>query len=188
MLPVTIKEKSGTRSNVDRATEIFDEYGEFIRSVIDFHVRDETLSDDLFQDLFLFLVSKPIPEEVQNVKAFLYKVICDAVKDTFRRIDRYQRRIYRYAEHRRGCVVGSHADRGLMDIEETQKMFDLIERRLPKNEAVALKLRYGDNCDTAEVAEKMGVKPRSASRYVCVGLKKIRQFFTANTGGNYDSC
>jgi len=176
VLPVTIKEKSGTRSNVDQATEVFDEYGEFIRSVIDFHVRDETLSDDLFQDLFLFLVSKPIPEEVQNVKAFLYKVITDSVKDTFRRVERYQSRIRRYAE-RNVRIIENRPENVLMEAEETKKMFALIERHLPQKEALAVTLRYKDNCNTVEVAEKMGIKPRSVSRYVSVGLKKALHVF-----------
>lgn len=183
---VSTKEKSDARSNVDRATEIFDEYGEFIRSVIDFNVRDKTLSDDIFQDFFLFLVSKPIPQEVQNVKGFLYKLISDTNKDALRRIDRYQRRLCRYAEHRRH-IVENRPENRLIEIEETKKMFDLIERCLPRNEALAVTLRYRDNCDTAEVAEKMRVKLRSVSRYVSVGLKKIRQVFTTNKGGNYDS-
>lgn len=183
---VSTKEKPDARSNVDRATEIFDEHGEFIRSVIDFNVKDEALSDDIFQDFFLFLVSKPIPQEVQNVKGFLYKVISDTIKDAFRRIGRYQKRIYGYAKHR-GRIVANHPEDSLIEIEEMKKMFDVIERCLPRNEALAVTLRYRDNCDTAEVAEKMRVKPRSVSSYVSVGLKKIRHVLIASKEGNHDS-
>ena len=69
-----------------------------------------------------------------------------------------------------------------METEETSKMFELIERRLPPNEALAVRLRYRSNCSTGEAAKQMGVKPRSVSRYVSVGLKKFRSYLEAKAG------
>ena len=172
MTTTNIKLKPDALSNVERATELFDEHGDFIRSIIRFHVGNEPEAEDLFQDLFLSMVARPIPEEVRNIKAFLYKLISDSIKDNFRRINRYKTRIRRYAE----ChlhIVENHPATGLIDVEETIKMFDLIERHLPTKEAMAVTLRFRDNFDTGEVAEKMGVKTRSVSRYVSIGLKKI---------------
>ena len=187
MTTTNIKLKSDAPGNVERATELFDEYGDFIRAIIRFHVGNEVEAEDLFQDLFLSIVARPIPEEVRNIKAFLYKLISDSIKDNFRRINRYKTRIRRYAE----CylhIVDNHPAAGLIDVEETIKMFDLIERHLPTKEAMAVTLRFRDNCDTGEVAEKMGVKTRSVSRYVSIGLKKISHVLDKKQGSNYDSC
>jgi RNA polymerase sigma factor (sigma-70 family) len=175
MPAASINQKSDVLSNVERAAEVFDKYGDFIRSVICFHVKNEVEAEDLFQDLFLLLVAKPIPQEVQNVKSFLYKVISDMIKDAFRRIDRYQARISRYAE-RNVRTIEKRPENVLMEVEETKKMFELIERRLPSYEALAVTLRYRDNCSTEEAAERMGVKSGSVSRYVSVGFEKIRRF------------
>jgi RNA polymerase sigma factor (sigma-70 family) len=167
-----IKLKSNAPSNVERATKLFDEYGGFIRLIIRFHVGNEPEAEDLFQDLFLSIIARPIPEEVRSIKGFLYKMISDIVKDAFRRTNRYKTRLRRYAE----ChlyIVDNHPAAGLIDLEETIKMFDLIERHLPTKEAMAVTLKFRDNCDIEEVAEKMGVKTRSVSRYVSIGLKKI---------------
>ena len=172
MTTTNIKLKSDAPGNVERATELFVEYGDFIRSIIHFHVRNKTEAEDLFQDFFLSIVAKPIPEEVRNVKGYLYKLITDSIKDAYRRIVRHRTRIRRYAE----ChlqLVESHPAASLIDVEETTKMFDLIERNLPTKEALAVKLKFRDNCDTEEAAEKMGIKTRSVSRYVSIGLKKI---------------
>jgi RNA polymerase sigma factor (sigma-70 family) len=182
-----VKLKSDASSSVERAGEVFDEHGDFIRSVIHFHVRNKTEVEDLFQDLFLSIVAKPIPEEVRNVKGYLYKLITDSIKDAYRRIVRHRTRIRRYAE----ChlqLVESHPAASLIDLEETKKMFDFIERLLPTKEALAVKLKYKDNCDMEEVAEKMGVKTRSVSRYVSIGLKKIGHILDKKQGSNYDSC
>ena len=186
MATTNIKLKSDT-SGVERAAEVFDEHGDFIRKVIHFHVRNKTEAEDLFQDLFLSIVARPIPKEVRNVKGFLYKLITDTIKDAYRRIIRYQTRIHKYAEfHLR--IIENHPDAGLIDVEETKKMYELIEKHLPTKEALAVTLRYKHDCDMEEVAEKMGVKTRSVSRYVSVGLKKIGHVLDKKQGSNYDSC
>jgi len=175
----SINKKGNALSNVGLAEKLFIEHGDFIRSVISFNVKNQALSEDIFQDLFLFFVSNPIPQDVQNVRGFLYRVVSDRVKDAFRRIKQYQRRIHRYAERRRRLTEDS-SENIVIEVEEAEKMFELIERRLPPNEALAVTLRYRNSCDTREVAKKMGIKPRSVSRYVSVGLKKIRQVFGVN--------
>jgi RNA polymerase sigma factor (sigma-70 family) len=140
----------------------------------------------VFQDLFLSLVAKPIPLEVQNVKGFLYKLLCDTVKDAYRRLDRYQSRINRYTK-RNLRVKESRPETELISVEEAEKMFDLIERQLPAQEALAVMLRYRDDCNTGEAADVMGVKQRSVSRYVSVGLKKVGNVIAKTHGGDYDS-
>ena len=179
MPPASINKKGDAPSNVGLAEKLFIEHGDFIRSVIDFNVKNQVLSEDIFQDLFLFFVSKPIPQDVQSVRGFLYRVVSDRVKDAFRKIGRYQGKIHRYAKCR-GRIIEDSPEDIVIEAEEMEKMFELIERRLPKTEALAVTLRYRDNCDTVEVAEKMGIKPRSVSRYVSVGLKKVRQVFGVN--------
>lgn len=186
MPPASINKKEGVPGNVDRAMKVFEEHGDFIRTIICFNVKNEVEAEDLFQDFFLFLISKPIPEEVQNVRGFLYRVVSDKVKDAFRRIERYQGKIHRYAQRHRH-IIENCPENIVIEIEETEKMFDLIRRRLPPNEARAVTLRYRNSCGTGEVAEKMGIRPRSVSRYVSVGLKKVRQVFGVNKGNSYDS-
>lgn len=181
-----IHQKPDAPSNVERAAGIFDKYGDFIRSVIRFNIRNEPEAEDVFQDLFLSLVAKPIPLEVENVKGFLYKLTCDTVKDAYRRIERYQARIRRYTK-RNLRVAENRPETDLISVEETKKMFDLIERQLPPQEALAVTLRYREEYNTGDVAEMIGVKHRSVSRYVSVGLKKIGNAIAKTQGGNYDS-
>ena len=179
MVLLGIKKKGDTSNNIGRAMKVFEEHGDFIRTVIRFHVKDKAEAEDLFQDLFLFLVSKPIPGEVQNVRGFLYRVVSDKAKDASRRIERYQRRIRRYPERRKRIIENS-PENIVIEVEETKKMFELIRRRLPPKEAQAVTLRYRNGYDIGEVAEKMGIKPRSISRYVSAGLKKVHQVFGVN--------
>lgn len=183
MPTVSVDRRSDARSNVDRAGEVFEEYGHFIRSAIRFHVKNKAAAEDLFQDLFLFLVSRPMPEEVQNKEGFLYRVISDRAKDAFRGIDRYQARIHRYAK-RNVRIIENRPEHVVMEAEEAEKMFELIEKRLPTPQSSALTLMYRRNYSISEVAERMGVTARSVSKYIYVGLTKIRQFVSEEQGDN----
>lgn len=173
MLKASINENSEALSNAERAAQVFEKYSNFIRAGIRFHIKDETEAEDLFQDLFLLLVAKPVPQDVQNVEGYLFRVITQTAKDAFRRIDRYQARIRRYAE-RNVRAIEKRPENIIMDIEEAKNMFDLIKRRLPPPQALALTLKYKRGYDTLEVAKKMRVKPRSVSSYVSEGLEKVR--------------
>ncbi|MCK4751839.1 MAG: sigma-70 family RNA polymerase sigma factor [Planctomycetes bacterium] len=175
---------SAKGGNVERATKIFAEHGDFIRSIINFNVKNKALSDDLFQDLFLYFISKSIPTEIRYMKGFLYKVTTDRIKDAFRRTGRYQAKLHRYANQRKS-VPEREPEKAMIDIEETEKMFKAIARHLPSNEAIAVTLRYMDDNSITEIAEKMKIKPRSVSRYISVGLKKISYLFGTRQGGNH---
>jgi len=171
---VFIKETRNPPENLAYAEKVFAEHGDFVRAILRFHVRNQVEREDLFQVFFLELISKPIPEDVQNVRGYIYHVVCDNIKDAFRRIERYQKRLHRYAEHHRH-IIEDRPENKLIETEEIEKMFELIYRHLPKNEAKAMALRYKDNCNIRETAAKMGVKPRSVSRYLSAGAKKLRQ-------------
>ena len=71
MAPVIIEKKSDVQRNVGLAEKIFEDHRDFIRSVIRFNVNNEVDVEDIFQDFFLALISKPIPQEVRNMRGFL---------------------------------------------------------------------------------------------------------------------
>jgi RNA polymerase sigma factor (sigma-70 family) len=171
------------RSNVARAAEVFSEYGDFIRAVIHYKVKNEALSGDLFQDFFLSLVSKPIPAGVQNVRSYLYRAIVNDIVDTTRRVEKYKTRMNKYAECLNYSINKNNPENALIEAEETDKMFKLIEGWLRRSEAQAISLRYRDSYNIKEVAKKMHVNNRTVSRYISAGLSKIRQFLTVKRGG-----
>ena len=80
MASVSTNKESDTQSNTGLAEKIFEEHGDFIHSIIRFNVNNKVEAEDVFQDFFLSLISKPIPEEVQNLRGFLYRVVSDNVR------------------------------------------------------------------------------------------------------------
>lgn len=177
-----VKKESAPPSNVARAAEIFSEYGDFIRTVIHYKVKNEAWASDLFQDFFLSLVSKPIPTGVQNVRSYLYRAIINDIVDATRRVEKYKTRMNKYAECLNYSINKNNPENALIEVEETDKTFKLIEGWLRRSETQAISLRYRDNYNIKEVAKKMYVNNRTVSRYISAGLSKIRQFLTVKQG------
>lgn len=176
------KKESVLTSDVDRAAEVFSKYGNFIRTVIYRHVENSALADDLFQDFFLSLVSKPIPANIQNIRGYLYKAITNDVVDAVRRVEKYKTRMDKYAECFNYSVNNNSPENALIKIEQTNKMFRLIEGRLRRSEARAVTLRYRNSYNITEAAKKMRVNNRTVTRYISVGLSKVRQLLAIKQG------
>ena len=165
-------------NNVDVAAKIFAEYSNFIRMVICYKVKNEAQVDDLFQDFFLFLVVSPLPAGVQNVKGYLYRMITNEVFKAARRVENYQNHMLKYAKRLNHSINKKTPENAFIEAEETKKMFELIERHLPRSYAQAITLRYRDNYDIKEVAKKMKLDRESARKYINRGFGRIRRFLT----------
>lgn len=172
--------------NVGEAQKIFEEHGDFIRKTIQFRLGNGPEAEDLFQDMFLFLVSKPLPEDVRNVKNFLYRVITARIMDKFRYETNINARIGRYAQEKEreaGKAVNPFFTEMIVE-EKFEKMFELVKKKLSKPEALAITLRYKHNLDISQTADKMGIKERSVSRYLSVGIRKLRSIVKGKSGRN----
>ena len=171
------------RNNVDTASRLFAEHGSFIRAVIRSKVKGEAQAADIFQDFFLDLVRKPVPKYVRNIKSYLYRAIANDAVDYIRRRERYEALIGRCSEQYSNSINETSVEDALITEEEISQVLGIIERHLDSCESRAITLRHGSSMNIKEVAEKMRIKSRSVSRYISVGLKKLRQLLTVERGG-----
>lgn len=178
------RDKANVQERVSRASVIFKERGDEIRAIIQFNMSDKSKVDDIFQDVFLAIVDKPIPPDIQNPTGYLYRAIKNDIIDMARRTKSYRGRIQRYAECRKYSIKNNDPENIVIQAEEKEKMIELIERQLPSREAEAVIKRYGRDISIGDAAKKMHVNKRTFSRYLCLGLKKIRQFFREEGGIN----
>jgi RNA polymerase sigma factor (sigma-70 family) len=169
---------------VQLARQLFIEQGEFIRSIVRYATSNNEYTDDLLHDLFIFFVAKPIPKDIRNIRGYLYKVILDKVKDWQRARTRYQTKIRYYGQMNLKPIAVLHQEG--QQREEAREILGLIEEHLTKTEVKAILLRYQNQCAIEDVAKKMNVKPRSVSRYISVGFKKIRDILKANEGTDHE--
>jgi len=160
---------------VEVAAKIIDKYGAIVRSIIRFHTNNDCDADDIFQDFFLSLVNKPIPFSIQNIKAYLSRAVTNDVFDTIRRNKNYRQHLIQYYQSFKYMVARETPQSIMLQAEEMQKLFDLVEERLTTREAETIlqKYRYGHN--TSEAAEEMGINKRSFDHYVCIAMKKLSE-------------
>ena len=173
---MALPDTSKCRNNVGLAAEIFAEYGDFIYMVIFSQVKNKARIDDIFQDFFLSLVRKPIPQDVKNIKGYLYRAITNDIIDATRRVERYRNHMHKYSKHLDRPINKRTPEDAFICVEEISKMFELIKGRLRNNEFQAITLRHKDHYNIKDVAKKMDVKRTSVSRYISEGLRKIRKF------------
>lgn len=163
------------RFNVAAAAKAFLDHKDFIKKVICFHIHDEDQVDDLFQDFFLSFVSHPLPGDIRNIESFLYKAITNDIIDATHRKESYRNSIHEYGERSNDTCGLKTPEEAVMRMEETGKILDLIEKRLPRTEAQAVYMQYRDSYNAKEIAEKMGVGAKTARGYVSEGLGRIRR-------------
>ena len=172
------------QNKVRRATEVFDQYGDDIRAIIRFNVRNDSETEDIFQDFFLSIIRKPIPQDIQDVRGYLYRAITNDIIDVSRRMKSQRERIQKYAENHKYTISEEDPQQIVSQAEGIKKLFLLIEGQLPIREAEAVVQRYGCNLDTTDTAQKMSVGKRTVSRYLSVAMKKIRGI-VHNDGDEY---
>jgi RNA polymerase sigma factor (sigma-70 family) len=167
------------RSNVERAGEVFAQHGQEIYRMILFHISSDPQidADDVYQNLFLSLVEKPLPSDTRNPRQYLYRAVANDVIDIKRRKQAYRRRVTGYAESRRAGATSPNGGVDVAEREEIERFCRLIRGTLCPHEAQAVIRTCVQGQDVQEAAQQMGVKGRSMSRYKCQGLKKIRGFF-----------
>ena len=182
-----------TSGDVQRAAAIFFEHCDFIRTVIRYKIKDEGIAEDLYHNLFLSLVSRPVPAEVQDIKGYIYKAIINDITDHIRHIGRYQTSTNKYANYSnysKLTVNNRLPEDALIEKEQTEqtnRMVELIKRRVTKKEFKAITSRYRDGLSIKETADRLGIDNHSVSRYVSTGLRKVKQFLAIEQEVENDS-
>jgi len=172
--------KSEIRKRVGFAAEVFEKLGDEIRAFIHFNVKDKSKADDIFQELFVSIVHKPIPSGIQDIQAYLYRAVTNDVIDSSRQIKNHRAHIQNYAECCKIQLKHEDPQKIAIQVESTKRMFQLIESRLPKREAEAVLQRFGHGFSIKDTAESMHVDERVVSRYLSIALKKMRHIVPAN--------
>jgi RNA polymerase sigma factor (sigma-70 family) len=171
------------QKRVELTAEIFEKHGDTIRAFINHHVNGSSEADDIYQTLFLSLVRRPVPLHVRNVVGYLYRAIQNDAIDAARRRKSYQDLISRYADDPMHKTVQEDVQSMVIEAEDARRTVQSIRRHLRRHEAQAIIERFGCNHNSHDIAKTMCIKKRTLSRYVCTGLKKLRQIIQEGEDG-----
>jgi len=168
-------------NNRELVADIFERYGAKIYNLIARQVNDYSEIDDIYQQLFLSLIQGQGLSHDHNILGYLFKATTNHVIDAARLKKKYRQQTYRYAEYQRYRTVQESPQRITIQAEERQKRIKLIEKYLPRHEAKAITDYYIHDHNFPNLAKKMNIKKRTLSRYLCIGLKKVRQLLNDDT-------
>ena len=183
---LNVESKIETAERVRQAEDIFETYGDEIRAMISLNVTELSTADDIFQNLFLSVVHKPIPPHVDRIEAYLYRIVTNDVIDETRKQNGYVDFVRGYGRHNNHQTTQEPPDNDVIEVEDTRKMLQLIERQLPSREAEAVIHRHLYGNKIRDGAEKMNVDSRTFSRYLTRGKRRIRQFIGKGKGDKND--
>jgi len=170
------EEESDVQDRIEKAYTIFQKYNDDIRAIIEFNLSDKSRLDDIYQNFFLSIVNKSIPSDIKNIKGYIYRAITNDIIDMARKTKSYRDRIERYSEYyKHGVIDNNDPETASIQAEERNRMVEIIEKQLSSREAEAIIKRYDNDISFDDAAREMGIKKRTFSRYLCLGLKKIKQ-------------
>lgn len=173
-------DKNNVNNHTAQIVSIFEQYGDFLQKVVGFEVKDDHLARDILQDFFIKLMERPLPDDIRDMKSYLFRMIQNDIRNAYRRLTRYKEHLESYREYR--TITDrrrEHADRKMGELQDVERLLDMVNLWLPQRERQAIVLKYVHGYNSEQIAAEMGVKPRSIARYISVGLKKIRDYLAA---------
>ncbi len=171
-----------TSRRVKKAKEVFEEYGNEIRAIIEFNFQDQHTIEDLFQDFFVSVVENPIPHDVENVRNYIYKAILNDAIDRKRRARLRRDGDKKYTESIRDNAAQKEPASMVIMAEELERVFRLIESRLPPRHVRAVMEYYGFGQTISGMSSKLKIDERSVSRYLSEAIRRIRYLLLESEG------
>jgi RNA polymerase sigma factor (sigma-70 family) len=156
--------------------QIFEKNGDFIYSIIRFHLGNCPNADDVFQSFFLRLLEKPVPKmEAINQRSYLYRMIKNSIIDDVRRTKAYKERISRYSNIRLCHTFDCNPCEKTIQADEVDYIMHKIDSYLPVHIATTLKLRYQEDYSDEQIAQATCVKKKTVIKYISTGVKNLWQ-------------
>jgi len=161
------------------ASEVFRQHGQLIRETIRKNGVSGADEDDLYQEIFLSLASKPISFQMANVGTYLHRAICNDITDAQRRISSYRKRLRKYVSLCGNRSNDDNPQAAVAEKDEAHAIYELAQEHLPEHLSRVFHLRYGQELDIDEIALCMGIGKRTASVYLCCAARRVRMLAKA---------
>ena len=157
-----------------QAKELFLTHGDFLLSVF---LRDLPEQDalDVFQDLYLNIAIKGIPENIENTRGYLYQAARNDIIDFKRKSTTYKKNIHKYSQHRKNFKPNNDPAKELVRFNLLVKAFEAIGKHLSPSVNQVFVQKFQHNLNHREIAEKLKIKKETVHRYLSVGTKQIQE-------------
>jgi RNA polymerase sigma-70 factor (ECF subfamily) len=174
----------GIGQNVNEAAELFTVHGEFLLQLFQKKLPEQD-AYDLWQDLFLSLVTNPIPRHIPNIRNYLYRAALNDIVDFKRRSQLHKEKIGEYSYMLKSDQFDGNPAKRLIEGESLSEIFRQIEQSLPSTVGQVILDKHKNNMSHRQIAEKLNLKQETVEQYMSVGIKKIREIQGQIIGDKY---
>jgi RNA polymerase sigma-19 factor, ECF subfamily len=139
------------------------------------HVRSPDVAAEIVQDVFLgFWRSPPALEQPAQLAAYLYRATRNRALDHLARED-VRRRGHGVVEleTRTGSVQTASANEAV-ELAELVATIDAVLDEMPARRRAACALRWKEGLPVAQIAERLGMSPKTVEIHIGRGLKQLR--------------
>lgn len=154
---------------------LFQEHGDFLMRVLLRYLPEQDALD-VFQNLCLKAVTHGFPDNVEDIRPYLYRSAKNAVIDYQRRASTYGRKIQEYSEHR-PPKPGTDPAMEVMRSNLLMKAFEMIEAHLSPSVNKVFIGKYQQNLSHHEIAKNMNITKSTVDRYLSVGTQQIHELY-----------
>ncbi len=152
--------------------QIYTEYSDAIFRYCFFRVSNREVAKDLTQEVFIRTwQSLEKGKQIENIKAFLYKVAGNIVIDYYRKHKEVS-----LDDLKEKGVDFVKEDRAAIDFMDTQRVLKELHR-LPEKYRQPVELRYIEDMSPGQIAEVLGGSENSISVKIHRGVEMLKKHF-----------
>jgi len=153
--------------------EIFDAYYENIRKYAWYKTGNVELADDIVQEVFLKLWQIRDKVDQTTVKALLYTIAQNIIKNYYKHL----KVIYRFEnQYEKEKINGNGADSKIR-IDDLQKQLENILEQIPEGSREVLLMNRIEDMSYTEIAKCLGISVKAVEKRMSVALRIIRKKF-----------
>lgn len=158
-----------SKEELAKFRSIFDLYYETIRSFAYYKTGDVDLADDIVQEVFLKLWSNLKDVKEETVKALLYTIASNTIKNHFK----HQKVVFNFQKQDQNNNTEDEADSSLRQEELNRKLQDALAEIPEKAREVFLMNRI-EGLTYIDIAERLGLSVKAIEKRMSEALSILR--------------
>ena len=163
---------SGPKASL--VARLFAEHGGALQAFFRRRIRGKADAPDLAQEVYLRMLRIRDPEAIRNPVLYLFTVANNLVKENALLEHRRSNSVdVDQTEHEQLAMLPSFE--GERDLEQRAARLRAVLKQLPAKCQAAVVLRFTHGLSYAEAAERLGVSPQMARKYVMQALSHCRR-------------
>ena len=152
----------------------FDTYYDDLCNFVNSYLREESISEDIVQNIFIYLWEKKGSLNLKNsVKAYLYTASKNKSLNYLRNI-KTQNRITE--EHFSQSDITTGSTDQYLEFEELKSIINQAIGRLPARCKKIYQLSRDREMTNKEIASELGISVKTVENQITIALKKIKDF------------